>query len=59
MLNPETAEEIANRIDDHSYNVKHYQPYSTAFVEDKKGTTHMSALDAHGNAVSLTSSINA
>ncbi|XP_066912720.1 glutathione hydrolase 1 proenzyme-like [Clytia hemisphaerica] len=59
MLKPETAKEIAQRIDDHSYQVEHYQPYSKAFLEDKKGTTHMGALDAHGSAVSLTSSINA
>lgn len=59
MLKPETALEISKRIDDHTYQVEHYQPYSKAFLEDKKGTTHMSALDAHGNAVSLTSSINA
>lgn len=59
MTDPETAKKIADRIDDHSYQVQHYQPYSKAFLGDKKGTTHMSAIDADGNAVSLTSSINA
>ena len=59
MTKPETAKKIASRIDDHSYEVQHYQPYSKAFLGDKTGTTHMSAIDADGNAVSLTSSINA
>jgi len=50
---------MAKRIDNHAYQVEHYQPYSKAFLGDKTGTTHMSAIDAHGSAVSLTSSINA
>lgn len=59
MTSSKTASEIAKRIDNHSYGVEHYKPYSEAFSTEKTGTSHMSLLDPHGSAVSLTSSINA
>lgn len=59
MSLPETAKKIAKKIDNHSYGVEHYKPYSQLYSSEKTGTSHMSLLDPYGNALSLTSSINA
>lgn len=59
MLNDTTAEDMFNKIDNSSHDVKYYKPYSTLYNDEKTGTSHMSLLDTHGSAVSVTSSINA
>lgn len=59
MISPETAFEMFKRIDNKSHPVEYYKPWSELFYSEKTGTSHMSLLDGDGNAVALTSSINA
>eukprot|EP00794_Sanderia_malayensis_P007866 gene7866-8716_t len=59
MLDDKIAENMRARIDNVSHTVNYYGPHSTAKPEDKRGTSHMSVLGPHGDAASLTSTINA
>jgi len=59
MTDPQVAESMMKRIDNVSHTVDYYQPYSKLSVEEQNGTSHMSAMGPNGDAVSLTSSINA
>lgn len=59
MVSNATVDEIFKKIDNYSHDITQYEPFSTLFTEEKTGTSHMSALDPHGSAVSVTTSINA
>jgi len=59
MLDEKVANNMRARIDNVSHTVDYYQPYSKLSIEEANGTSHMSALGPNGDAVSLTSSINA
>lgn len=59
MVANATIDEIFKKIDNYSHDVTQYEPFSTLFTEEKTGTSHMSAIDPHGSAVSTTTSINA
>lgn len=57
MLDPERSEQIRRLINGETHSFDYYGPinYNTDITD---GTTHLSVLDAEGNAVSLTTSIN-
>lgn len=57
MLDPERSEQIRRLINGETHSFDYYGPinYNTDITD---GTSHVSVLDAEGNAVSLTTSIN-
>lgn len=59
MVSDKTAKKMFERIDNFSHPVEYYKPYSEVFWSENTQTSHMSLIDPNGNAVSLTSSINA
>ena len=59
MMSPDVAKNMCSRIDNLSHTVDYYGPYSELRMEEKNGTSHMSVVGPDGDAVSMTSSINA
>lgn len=57
MTQPEFAKNIIKKIMERAQPVEYYSGDKTAHVPDH-GTSHVSALDHEGNAVSVTSTIN-
>lgn len=58
MLDEDNIEKIFKKIDSKSHPVEYYGPFSKK-EREKSGTSHMSIVGPDGDAVSITSSINA
>ena len=60
MTDPKNAKDRALKIESQSQPLEYYKPYSEMpKKQEGVGTSHMSVLGANGDAVTLTSSINA
>lgn len=55
----EYADTVRHRIDDkRTFNTSYYTKSSDVYIKEDHGTAHVSVIDAHGNAVSISSTIN-
>ena len=59
MLDEKVAANMRARSDNVSHTVDYYGPYSSNKRVDQQGTSHISVLGPNGDAVSLTSTVNA